>query len=59
MSTTSTASGRPTLASRPPGVDGETWQHYGEDLEGNLQELSLRQIRSRTQRRAGSEYGQP
>ncbi len=25
-----------------PGVDGETWQHYGEDLEGNLQELCSR-----------------
>ena len=25
-----------------PGVDGETWQHYGEQLEGNLQDLSER-----------------
>ncbi len=25
-----------------PGVDGETWQHYGEDLEENLQNLSGR-----------------
>jgi RNA-directed DNA polymerase len=24
------------------GVDGETWQHYGEDLEANLQDLSHR-----------------
>ncbi len=24
------------------GVDGETWQHYGEDLEGHLAELSER-----------------
>ncbi len=24
------------------GVDGETWQHYGEDLEGNLRDLSGR-----------------
>jgi RNA-directed DNA polymerase len=24
------------------GVDGETWQHFGENLEGNLQDLSLR-----------------
>ncbi len=24
------------------GVDGETWQHYGEDLESNLQDLSGR-----------------
>jgi RNA-directed DNA polymerase len=25
-----------------PGVDGETWRHYGEQLEGNLLELSER-----------------
>jgi group II intron reverse transcriptase/maturase len=25
-----------------PGVDGETWQHYGENLEENLQRLSQR-----------------
>src|SRR5580700_9562949 len=25
-----------------PGVDGETWRHYGEELEMNLQELSER-----------------
>jgi RNA-directed DNA polymerase len=25
-----------------PGVDGETWQHYGEGLEENLQDLSSR-----------------
>ncbi len=25
-----------------PGVDGETWRHYGEDLESNLQDLSHR-----------------
>ena len=25
-----------------PGVDGETWRHYGEDLENNLQDLSDR-----------------
>ena len=25
-----------------PGVDGETWRHYGEDLEANLQDLSER-----------------
>src|ERR1700674_4773835 len=25
-----------------PGVDGETWRHYGEKLEENLQELSER-----------------
>jgi RNA-directed DNA polymerase len=23
-----------------PGMDGETWRHYGEDLEANLQDLS-------------------
>src|SRR6202030_416781 len=23
-----------------PGVDGETWRHYGEELETNLQNLS-------------------
>jgi hypothetical protein len=27
------------------GVDGETWQHYGERLEGNLQDLSGRLAR--------------
>lgn len=25
-----------------PGVDGETWRHYGEKLEENLQDLSHR-----------------
>jgi group II intron reverse transcriptase/maturase len=25
-----------------PGVDGETWRHYGQELEGNLQDLSAR-----------------
>ena len=25
-----------------PGVDGETWQHYGENLEGNLRDLAAR-----------------
>ena len=25
-----------------PGVDGETWRHYGEELEKNLQDLSRR-----------------
>ena len=25
-----------------PGVDGETWEHYGQDLEANLQDLSGR-----------------
>lgn len=28
--------------SATPGTDGETWQHYGEALEGNLQNLSHR-----------------
>ena len=27
-----------------PGVDGETWRHYEETLEGNLQDLSARLI---------------
>ena len=25
-----------------PGIDGETWRHYGENLEGNLLDLSAR-----------------
>ena len=25
-----------------PGIDGETWRHYGEGLEGHLQDLSAR-----------------
>lgn len=25
-----------------PGVDGETWRHYGEEIEGNLEDLSER-----------------
>ena len=25
-----------------PGVDGETWRHYGEELDANLQDLSER-----------------
>src|SRR3974377_2289342 len=28
-----------------PGVDGETWRHYGEELERNLQDLSERRKR--------------
>jgi len=28
-----------------PGMDGETWQHYGENLEANLQDLSDRLAR--------------
>jgi RNA-directed DNA polymerase len=28
-----------------PGVDGETWRHYGEELEKNLQDLSARLAR--------------
>ena len=27
------------------GIDGETWQHYGENLEANLQDLSARLAR--------------
>ncbi len=26
--------------SAAPGIDGETWRHYGQDLERNLQDLS-------------------
>src|SRR6266478_3086332 len=33
-----------------PGVDGETWRHYGETLEDNLQDLSHRLQRGRTAR---------
>ena len=33
-----------------PGVDGETWQHYGEQVETNLQSLADRL------RRGGSQY---
>src|SRR5882724_5070903 len=33
-----------------PGVDGETWRHYGETLEDNLQDLSHRLKRGRTAR---------
>ena len=29
-------------ADAAPGVDGETWRHYGEELEANLQDLSAR-----------------
>ena len=25
-----------------PGVDGETWRHYGEEVEANLQDLAAR-----------------
>jgi RNA-directed DNA polymerase len=39
-----------------PGVDGQTWQTYGQDLEGNLQDLSARlkrgAYRARPARRA-------
>ena len=33
-----------------PGVDGETWRHYGEELERNLQDLSERLKRGATER---------
>ncbi len=32
----------PTRGKRQPVVDGETWRHYGEALEDNLQDLSHR-----------------
>ena len=44
-STASTLCGLPTSQLKrhaAAGVDGETWQHYGEDLEENLQDLSHR-----------------
>ena len=31
-----------------PGVDGETWRHYGESLEANLRDLSGRLSEERT-----------
>lgn len=31
---------RRTNRAGAPGVDGETWEHYGENLEENLRELS-------------------
>lgn len=34
-----------------PGVDGQTWQTYGQDLEGNLQDLSTRLKRGAYQAR--------
>ena len=42
---TSTACGRPTGRSDPkaaPGVDGVTWEAYGQDLEANLEDLHRR-----------------
>jgi RNA-directed DNA polymerase len=33
---------RAIKADAAPGVDGETWQHYGETLEANLRDLSER-----------------
>ena len=27
------------------GIDGETWRHYGENLKGNLEDLSARLAR--------------
>ena len=55
----SLASGRPYWAIRPqaaPGVDGVTWDAYGQDLEANLQDLHERvhagRYRARPSRRA-------
>ena len=39
-STCSASAYRSLKRGAAPGVDGETWQHYGEDLEANLQDLS-------------------
>ena len=36
-----------------PGIDGETWQQYGEDLEENLQDLSRRLARGSVPGEAG------
>ena len=36
---------RETERNAAAGVDGETWQHYGENLEANLQDLSERLAR--------------
>jgi len=33
-----------------PGVDGETWRHYGEQLEVHLQDLAERLSEERTER---------
>ena len=47
-STTSTICAGPTHALKreaAPGIDGETWQHYGEALEENLRDLSGRLAR--------------
>jgi len=44
-STTSSGCGPPTSRVKreaAPGVDGETWQHYGETLEANLHDLAGR-----------------
>ncbi len=43
-----------------PGVDGESWQHYAENLEANLQELSARLKRGayRAQARSSSLHRQ-
>jgi len=37
-----------------PGVDGETWRHYGETLEDNLQDLSHRLKRGAYRAEAGA-----
>ena len=36
---------RETERNAAAGIDGETWQHYGEKLEANLQDLSERLAR--------------
>src|SRR2546430_9418336 len=41
-----------------PGVDGETWRHYGEELEKNLQDLSERLKRDRKSTRLNSSHSQ-
>src|ERR1700722_4503735 len=42
-----------------PGVDGETWRHYGEKLEENLQELSERLKRGAYRGKRGAHRAKP
>ena len=39
------------------GIDGQTWEHYGEGLEGSLRDLSERLRRSSSASRTGSGRG--
>ena len=56
-STTSNDCGQRILAIKKEaaaGVDGETWEHYGEDLEENLRDLSQRLKRGAYRAQTGS-----